>query len=55
MKKMMIICIAVMLGAGIMGMGDVAYGASPPMAALGRPAARSTGGDDDVQAVDTLR
>ena len=31
MKKMMIICIAVLLGASIMGMGDVAYG-SPPMA-----------------------
>ena len=30
MKKMMIICIAVLLGAGIIGMGDGAYG-SPPM------------------------
>ncbi len=30
MKKTMIVCIAVMLGAGIMGMGNSAYG-SPPM------------------------
>jgi spore coat protein A len=31
MKKMFSICIAVLLGAGLVGMGDVAYG-SPPMA-----------------------
>ena len=33
MKKMMVICIAVLLGAGIIGMGDVAQAASPAMEA----------------------
>ena len=31
MKKTMILCIAVLLGAGIIGMGDVAYAQSPSM------------------------